>query len=204
MATEKEYIDAIKKAAGECIQKQREIINQTDLKDVKEIKRLYEEVLPIAKNYLVETKIIYDYVLFIDSVEECWWGFPCEYEAARKDMLAWGKEFYEIYSANPELCTIHSVYDICSIVADNLQDDIELADFYYQRSKKSVLEYLNRFKDKTSLEYAQECMNAADLPVFDDVKTVELYNQAISVLEKFEQTSLVTDCLEFCINQIKI
>lgn len=204
MATEKEYIDVIKKAAGECIQKQREIINQTDLKDVKEIKRLYEEVLPIAKNYLVETKIIYDYVLFIDSVEDCWWGFPCEYEAAKKDMLAWGKELYEIYSANPELCTIHSIYDICSIVAENINDDIELADFYYQRAKKSVLEYLNRYKDKSGLDYAEECINAACLPIFDDIKTIEFCNQAISILEKLEQTPQVIDYLKICKEHINL
>lgn len=204
MSIEKEHFDVIKKAASECVQKQRDLIIQTDLKDMKEIKRLYEEVLPIAQKYLVETKIIYDYVLFIDSIEKDWWGFPGEYEAAKKDMLAWGKELYEIYSTNPELCTIYSIYDICSIVADNLQDDTELADFYYEKAKKSVLEYLNRFKDKSSLEYAQECMNAADLPIFDDIKTIELYNQAISTLEKLEQTPRVIERLKFCKEQIKL
>lgn len=203
METERNYIDAIKEAASECIQKQREAIKQAEARSAREVKELYEEVLPISKKYLADTEIIYDYVLLIDGTSEEWWGFPCEYEAAKKDMLAWGKELFEIYAANPELCTIYSVYDICNIVADNLPNDPELADFYYQRAKKSVLEYLNRFKDKSSFEYADNCMRAADLPVFDDIQTEEFYRSAISVLEKLDKTPEVLKELAFCKGQIE-
>lgn len=203
---ESDSIELVKDAARKCIAEQRLAIKlllqneyEWSVRTLSEVKKRYNEIIPIALKYIVDVSIIYEYIMFLDNIDiESIGGSEKDIENQSKELLTLSMQLYNIYKQKPSLCnSIYNIYDVCSIISENLPaEDLSLKWFEFD-GIYSVMEYLNNVEDKTSFYYAHECMCAAELPGNED-NSVGLYKRAITVLESLESSEYIEELLEFC------
>lgn len=199
---EKLYLCAIEDAARKCIKEQllairllEQNVEVSSAVEQKIIER-YKLIVPIIKKYKIEIDGLYDYMMFLDNnifVDD------------NDELLRIAKDLFEIYIENPSYRTsLFSMYDTCSIIAENLQENDSEIDYYNSMAVQSLDEFLENVADKNSFSYARDCIRAAEASQISDEKASSLYKEAISVLEKLNASSDVKKQIAFCKNQIEL
>ncbi len=202
MRSEQLYLCAIEDAARKCIKEQllairllEQNVEVSSAVEQKIIER-YKLIVPIIKKYKVEIDGLYDYMMFLDNnifVDD------------NDELLRIAKDLFEIYIENPSYMTsLFSMYDTCSIIAENLQENDPEIDYYNSMAVQSLDEFLENATDKNCFSYARDCIRAAEASQISDEKASRLYKEAISVLEKLNASSDVKKQIAFCKNQIEL
>ncbi len=202
MRSEQLYLGAIEEAARKCIKEQllairllEQNVEVSSAVEQKIIER-YKLIVPIIKKYKIEIDGLYDYMMFLDNnifVDD------------NDELLRIAKDLFEIYIENPSYRTsLFSMYDTCSIIAENLHENDPEIDYYNSMAVQSLDEFLENATDKNCFSYARDCIRAAEASQISDEKSLNLYKEAISVLEKLKASSDVKKQIALCKNQIEL
>lgn len=202
MCSEQLYLGAIEDAARKCIKEQllaiRLLEQNVEVSSVAEQKIIerYKLIVPIIKKYKIEIDGLYDYMMFLDNnifVDD------------KDELIKIAKDLFDIYIENPSYRTsLYSMYDACSIIAENLKEDDPEIEYYTSWAVQSLDEFLENIADKNSFSYACDCIRAAEVFQISEDKAIGLYKEAISVLKKIKASSEVKEQIAFCENQIEL
>lgn len=205
LSVERMSTDFVKNAARKCIAEQRFAIklllqNQDEwsIESFYEIKNRYKEIIPIAFKYMVDVSVIYEYIMFLDNIDIESIGGDEDYaELQKQELLPLSLKLYNIYKRNPSLCNLYNIYDLCNIISENMPEDDLSSKWFQFDSINSVMEYLESVEDKNSLNFAHECMCAAELPGNEE-NEIDLYKRAIGILESLESSEYIEKMIEIC------
>lgn len=202
MKAEQLYLYAIEDAARKCIKEQLLAIRlleqnaEVSSAAAQKIIERYKLIVPVIKKYKIEIDGLYNYMMFLDNnifVDD------------KDELFRIAKDLFEIYIENSSYRTsLFSMYDTCSIIAENLKEDDPETAYYISMAVQSLDEFLENTVDKNSFSYALDCIRTAEAFQISDEKSVSLYRKAISVLKKLKASSDVKKQIDFCEKQIEL